>query len=292
MFQRFSPCMRLVSILAVTFIISSIILGCGGGKEKLILGATTSVQDAGLLDEIVRAFEMHSDYDLIPVVGGSGQILEMARRGEFDVIMTHSPADEEQFIVDGEGLDPRQVMENYFVLVGPKDDPAGVVGVVSLAEALKRIASAEQTFISRGDNSGTHERELSIWQSLLIDPKGQNWYRESATGQGQNLLIANDDAAYTLVDTSTFVTFGSRVQLMPLVTDRVKPNAYTVIRINREKHQHVNVVGAIAFVEFITSAAGQCLIAEFGRSEYGKSLFVPVLGCPQAVGHLGLTSRR
>ena len=264
-------------LLALTVVAAA---GCGGGGDnELILGATTSVQDSGLLDELVRAFEDVSDYDVKPIVGGSGQTVETARQGEFDVILTHSPADEDKFLADGEGIDKRIVMRNFFLIAGPEDDPAGVKGAVTLSEAFQRIASGQYRFISRGDNSGTHRREVSIWEKIGIQPEGESWYEESSTGQGQNLLVASDKGAYTLVDSSTFTVFRDRVDLRSLLTDRDEPNIYSVIRISTDKHPNVNSAGAIAWVEFLTSVAGQCLIADFGVEEYGESLFEPVLGC-------------
>ncbi len=253
---------------------------CGGDNNELILGATTSVQDPGLLDEIVRAFEGVTDYHVKPSVGGSGEVLEKARRGELDVIMTHSPADEDKFIADGEGLDKRPVMQNFFLLAGPETDPAGVRDASSISEAFERIAGAQSIFISRGDQSGTNLRELSIWADLGITPQGQPWYQESSTGQGQNLIVASDKDAYTLVDSSTFTVFVKKVGLKALLTDTGNPNIYSVIRVASDKHKNVNAAGAIAFAEFITSRAGQCLIADFGMEEYGKSLFQPAARCP------------
>ncbi len=268
---------------AIVAFVALVALSCGGhGGDELILGATTSVQDPGLLDEIVRGFEDATDYDVKPIVGGSGQILEMARKGEFDIIMTHSPADEDKFIADGEGLDKRTVMRNFFLIAGPEDDPAGVASAADMSEAFERIAAGQYTFISRGDNSGTHRRELSIWDEAGIEPRGQPWYQESSTGQGQNLLVAADKGAYTLIDSSTFTVFASRVDLRRLLADTVNPNVYSVIRIDNAKHKDVNAAAAIAFSDFITSAAGQCLIAEFGVEEYGESLFEPASGCRAA----------
>lgn len=253
---------------------------CGGnGDDELILGATTSVQDSGLLDDLVRVFEDVSNYDVKPIVGGSGQTLEMARQGEFDVILTHSPEDEDKFIADGDGLDKRIVMRNFFLIAGPEEDPAGVKDTATQSEAFERIASGEHRFVSRGDNSGTNRRELSIWEDIGRLPEGESWYEVSSTGQGQNLLVAADKGAYTLADSSTFTVFKERVDLQPLVTDTDKPNVYSVIRIRTDKHPNVNSAGAIAWVEFLTSAAGQCLIAEFGVEEYGESLFESALGC-------------
>jgi tungstate transport system substrate-binding protein len=273
---------RPLTLFAAVFVtVFTLLLGsCGGGSDKeLILGATTSVQDTGLLDEIIRAFEEITDYDVTPVVGGSGQTLETARRGEFDVVLTHSPDDEDTFIADGQGLDRRPVMYNSFLIAGPENDPAGVAGATSMGEAFQRIASGEHMFISRGDNSGTHRREQAIWENLGIDPDGQSWYQVSSTGQGQNLLVAADKRAYTLTDSSTLKVFAKRSGLAALVTDREQPNFYSVIRVSPEKHSNVNAAAGIAFAEFITSVAGQCLIAEFGVEEYGESLFEAAIGC-------------
>jgi tungstate transport system substrate-binding protein len=268
---------------ALGLVVTSLALlasSCGGDANELVLGAATSIQDTGLLDEIVRAFEGVTDYHVKPSVGGSGEVLAKARRGELDVIMTHSPADEDKFIADGEGLDKRPVMTNFFLIAGPEADPAGVRGAASMSEAFKRIAGSLKVFISRGDQSGTHLRELSIWTESGITPQGQPWYQESSTGQGQNLVVASDKGAYTLVDSSTFTVFEKRIGLRALLRDTEKPNIYSLIRVASDKHQNVNATGAIAFAEFITSPAGQCVIADFGMEEYGKSIFEPAAGCP------------
>ena len=248
------------------------------GRSDLLLGATTSLQDTGLLDELVAAFETESGYRvaaITPIVAGSGQVLELARRGEVDVVLTHSPAAEKQFIAEGQGIDRRPVMENEFLVVGPRDDSAGISDALTPAQAFARIAQGGHTFISRGDGSGTHMRELTIWQEAGIDPHGRPWYQESATAQGQNLLIASDKAAYTLVDSATFRVFQDRVQLADLFVDEEAPNVYSVIRVNPEKHPGVNADAAQAFADFLTSPEGQRLIADFGVEEYGESLFIP-----------------
>ncbi len=268
------PFLALAAALALAFV------ACGGGSDTLVLGATTSLQDTGLLDELVRAYEQQSGYDVKSVVGGSGQILEMARRGEIDVVITHSPEEEERFVKDGDGVDRRPVMENYFLLAGPPDDPAGVTNVTTLSEAFRLIANARLTFISRGDNSGTNVRELSVWREAGIDPHGQSWYQESAAGQGQNLLLASEKGAYTLVDSSTFTVFAQRVRLAAFAIDHQNPNVYSVTRVNAQKHSSVNGQAAIAFADFVTSIDGRCLIANFGREKYGESLFSAA--CPRS----------
>jgi tungstate transport system substrate-binding protein len=260
---------RLILIAASTLAVAS----CGADENSLVLGATTSVQDSGLLDEIVRAFEAETGYKVTPVSGGSGQILETARQGELDAVIAHSPRDEEKFIADGEGMDRRPFMENYYLLAGPPDDPAAVAGAATLHEAFLRISLAEDDFLSRGDESGTHVRELAVWDEAGFDPAGESWYRKSAAGQGQSLLVASEKRAYTLVDSSTFVAFRDKVDLRQYVIDRNEPNFYSIIRINPEKHANVNSAAALALADFLRSPAGQCLIDGFGRAEYGESLF-------------------
>ena len=257
--------------------------GCGASAENtLVLGATTSVSDTGLLDELVSAFEEESGYHVTPVVGGSGQIIEQARRGELDVILTHSPTDEAKFIADGEGLQPEKVMENYFIVAGPPDDPAGVAATSTPGEAFRAIADAGATFISRGDSSGTHKRELTIWMALGIEASKHPWYQESAVGQGQNVLVASDKDAYTLVDSSTFITLRDRVHLNAFVTDTVTPNVYTVMLVNPANHARVNEEAARAFAAYLTGRDAQKLISEFGREEFGEALFVPLAGDSRA----------
>lgn len=261
---------------SATLLAAALLLGasCGSGND-LIVGATTSVHDTGLLDVLTEAFREESGYDVAavtPIIAGSGQILELARRGELDAVITHSPQAEAQIIMDGDGIDRREIMQNRFVLVGPPDDPAGVRSVATASEALERIAAAERKFISRGDNSGTHIRELGLWGQAGIDPAGQSWYQESGAGQGQSLLVASDKGAYTLVDSSTFTVFQERLALEPYVFDE-EPNRYSIIRVSPEKH-NVNEAAALAFSDFLTSPIAQRIIAEFGRERYEEPLFV------------------
>ena len=270
--------MALVAILAL--------LGtsCGEGND-LIVGASTSVQDTGLLDDLTEAFREESGYDVAavtPIVAASGQILDLARRGEVDAVITHSPAAEAQFVAEGDGIDRRPFMYNFFLVVGPEKDPAGVNGAGSAEEALKRIAEAEALFLSRGDGSGTNIRELALWQRLGIDPEGQSWYQESGVGQGQSLLIASDKDGYSLVDSGTFTVFRDRLELAPFVSDD-EPNEYSVIRVNPEAHD-VKGEAALAFADFLTSETVRKLVEEFGRESYGEALFMPGAAQPAPTG--------
>jgi tungstate transport system substrate-binding protein len=231
--------------------------------------------DQWALDVLVEEFESRYDYDVKPVVGGSGQILEQARRGEMDVLITHSPVDEEALIAQGYGMDTAPVMQNFFLLAGPDDDPAGVGAAAAVEGALRLIATSGEAFVSWGDRSGTHRREMQYWESAGIDPTGMQWYTLSATGQGQNLLVANDTDAYTLVDSSTFISFADRLEIVELLRDETQPNIYSVIRLNADKLDQVNTGGGDAWLEFMAGAA-QGIIAEFGRDEYGDALFEPI----------------
>ena len=252
---------------------------CGGGGDRLALGATTSLQDTGFLDEIVSAFETQSGYDVAavtPLIAGSGQVLELARRGEIDVLITHSPEAEQRFMDEGHGSARQPFMQSRFLIVGPEEDLAGIAGAATIAEAFRRIAGGGYSFVSRGDASGTHARELAIWEEAGIDPAGQPWYQESAVGQGQNLLVASDKGAYTLVDSATFAVFRERLSLVELAVDNEQFNVYSVILVNPEKHDDVNAESARAFFDFITSPAAAAIIEDFGRDKYGESLFEPL----------------
>ncbi len=265
---------RSVALVLVVVLVGLSMSSCGG--DDLVIGVSTSVRDTGLLDELVDEFKRQRPDPVAtvkPVATGSGQLIELARRGEVDILITHLPEAEAKLIADGDGKDRREIMHNFFVLVGPPDDPAGVRSAVALAEALKRIAAAEEMFISRGDNSGTHLRELALWRQAGIDPVGDSWYQESGAGQGQNLLLASDKGAYTLVDSGTFTVFQERLELEPYIFDE-QPNQYSVIRVNPEMH-NVNETAALAFAEFLTSPAAQRIIAEFGLEKYGAPLFAP-----------------
>lgn len=267
----------LVSAIALLAVTSPGILvsACGGGEDRIILGATTSLEDTGILEELIEGFEDESSYDVTPVIAGTGQILALGRRGEVDVTLTHSPLDEMRFVTDGYGLESKPVMDDLFIVVGPKDDPAGASGAVSPADAFGRIAAAGDLFVSRGDRSGTNQRELAIWEEAGVDPTGEGWYQESAVGQGQSLLFASERQAYTLVDSATFAMFEEDVDLVRFSVDTV-PNRYSVTLVNPSLHDEVNAEAARVFFDYLTSDAAQALIASFSRGGDGEQLFFPV----------------
>lgn len=249
---------------------------CGDSDSRLIVGATTSLDDTGILQELVEAFEDDSGYDVTPVVAGTGQILALGERGEVDVMLTHSPEDEKAFVAEGYGVQSKPVMDNLFIVVGPNDDPAGVSGAGGPADVFSRIAAAGELFVSRGDRSGTNQRELAIWEEAGLEPAGQSWYQESAVSQGQNLLFANERQAYTLVDSATFAVFEDDVDLAEFTVDKV-PNRYSVTLVTPALHDDVNADGARAFFDFVTSDAGRVVIESFIREGDGEPLFFPVL---------------
>ncbi len=246
--------------------------GCGGGST-VILATTTSTQDSGLLDVLVPMFEKRTGYRLKVIAVGSGQALAMGRRGDADVVLAHSPEDEEKFVAEGHGIDRRLVMHNDFIIVGPPDDPAGVAGLRPV-EALRRIAATGSLFISRGDDSGTHKLELRLWQQAGIDPSGQGWYQQSGQGMGATLTIAAQKRGYTLTDRATYLALRRTFDLAVLVEgDRQLYNVYHVMMVNPSLHPKVNAKGARAFVEFLVSPEAQEVIARFGIDRYGQPLF-------------------
>jgi tungstate transport system substrate-binding protein len=255
-------------------------------NPDIILATTTSTQDSGLLDVLIPAFEAVSGYSVKTVAVGTGQALTMGEEGNADVLLVHAPASEVTFMENGFGSDRRLVMHNDFILVGPSADPAGVKGLGAL-EAMKAIAATGATFVSRGDDSGTHKKELDLWKKAGVDPAGQAWYLESGQGMGATLTIASEKAAYTLTDRATYLANKDNLQLViPSEGDPTLLNVYHVIAVNAEKWPAVNLDGAAAFADFLVSAAGQALIGSFGVEEFGQPLFIPDAG--KAEEELGL----
>ncbi len=242
-------------------------------KPDLLLVSTTSTQDSGLLDVLLPAFTGQTGYNVQLVAVGSGQALKLGEQGNADVILLHSPAAEKEFVVNGFGIDRRLVMHNDFVIVGPASDPAEIRGE-NPADALKKIFASGAIFVSRGDDSGTHVKELSLWKNAGIDHTGEDWYLETGQGQGATLSIASEKGGYALTDRGTFLAYKSNVDLEILVeSDPFLLNVYHVITVNPEKYPSTNLEGAKAFTDFITFAEGQRIIAEFGVEKYGQPLF-------------------
>jgi tungstate transport system substrate-binding protein len=268
--------------LAVVLAMLALAVGCGeesteppAEREELILATTTSTQDSGLLDEWVPMFEEDNLYSVKVIAVGSGAAMEMGRNGECDVMLVHSPAAEEEMVAEGYAVDRNAVMHNDFVIVGPASDPAKVKEATNASDAFSRIATSQSAFISRGDNSGTHTKELLIWDEAGITPEGA-WYIESGKGMGDTLRIASEQKAYTLSDRGTYLSLQDDLDLEILLEgDPILFNNYHVMNVNPEKYPDVNYEGAQAFNDFCVSQEAQEFLEEFGVSKYGQPLFYP-----------------
>jgi len=267
-----------LAILAGAVLLAAGVYGCSSGSDELILATTTSTQDSGLLDVLVPQFEKEHDYKVKTIAVGSGEALRLAGEGEADVVLAHSPKAEEDFMAAGNGESRLVVMHNDFIIVGPVDDPAGIKGATNAGDAFKKIATAEALFLSRGDQSGTNTKELSLWTSAGIQPSG-TWYQETGQGMGATLNVASDKQGYTLSDRGTYLAQKANLDLELLVEgDKALFNQYHVIVVDPKKHSNVNAEGAQAFASFITSPTVQATIAQFGVKEYGQALFIPDAG--------------
>ena len=251
-------------LLVLSLGLAAVLVGCGDDSEEVILATTTSTQDSGLLDVLVPQFEEESGYEVKVIAVGSGQAIALGEEGEADVILAHSPKAEEEFVAAGNGIEREAVMHNDFVIVGPADDPAGVAGTDDAAAALAAIEASGETFVSRGDDSGTHTKGLSLWESAGVEPSG-DWYTETGQGMGATLGVANERQGYTLSDRGTFLAQQDNLDLaIALEGDPALFNNYHVIVVNPEKHSDVNAEGARAFAEFVTSPDTQVTISSFG----------------------------
>jgi tungstate transport system substrate-binding protein len=252
-----------------------------GSDKELILATTTSTQDSGLLDVLIPLFQQQTGYQVKTVSVGTGAALALGGRGEADVVLVHAPESEKQWMAQGNGTERLLVMHNDFILVGPGDDPAKLKDTPSAVDALKRLATAQTPFVSRGDNSGTQQAELALWKKAQVDPKGQAWYVESGTGMGQTLTIADQKRAYTLTDRATWLAWTGKIDL-PIVVEGDKSlfNVYHVMPVNAARFPTVkiNITGAQAFADFLLAPATQEMIGSFGRAKYGQQLFVPDAG--------------
>jgi tungstate transport system substrate-binding protein len=243
--------------------------------QTVTLATTTSVQDSGLLDVLLPLFRERTGVEVKAVAVGTGQALELGRRGDADVLLVHDPDAERRFMDAGHGALRREVMHNDFALVGPPDDPAGVKGQKSIAEAFARVAAREAPFVSRGDESGTHQKEKAIWRRAQVEPHG-GWYVRAGAGMAQALRMADEKRAYTLTDRGTFLAQRKGLDLAVLSEgDALLVNTYSVILVNPEKHPHVRRDAAGRFAEFLLSPEGRQTIADFGKDRYGEPLFFP-----------------
>ncbi len=257
--------------------------------SKLIVSTTTSLEDTGLLEEIEAAFEdKYPGVDVLVISGGTGIAIQYGERGDADVLLTHDKNREEEFVNNGFGTSRTEIAYNYFWIVGPENDPAGISGL-NATEAFSKIMDEglnnpdQVKFASRGDDSGTHAREKQIWESTGVSYEEVRvsgpWYIESGRGMGETLLLASEQNAYTLTDSGTFLAYTKegKIQLIPIVTTGNELlNVYAAMPVNPKKHPDVNYEGAQNFVNFLVSSEGQEIIGNYGIDQYGQSLFTPI----------------
>ena len=270
-----------------TAVVAFVLLtACGGpaaapsAERSLILATTTSTQDSGLLDDLLPAFSADTGWQVKTVAVGSGQAIELGRRGEADVLLVHSPDAEKKFVAEGTAGRRLLVMHNDFVLVGPEADPAGIRGV-GVAEAMSRIARSQAVFIARGDDSGTASKEKALWQQAGVTPSGE-WYQETGQGMGATLRVAAEKGGYTLSDRATYLSQPDGLTLLN-EGDPGLLNVYHVIEMTTKAGDRVQPDAALAFADWITGPAAQQRIGEFGRAQFGQSLFTPDAGKPEPV---------
>ncbi len=270
-----------VRLAAVAISIAAPLLGSVAVAERpfIIVQSTTSTQNSGLLDAILPAFEAETGIDVRVVAVGTGQALKNAANGDGDVVLVHARAAEEKFVAAGFGIDRRDVMYNDFVVLGPGADPAGITGLRDAPAALRRIAAAKAPFVSRGDDSGTHRKELALWEEAGVDARAASgtWYRETGSGMGATLNTAVSMGAYVMSDRATWVSFRNRGDFAVLVEgDPRLFNQYGVMLVNPARHSRVKVTQARAFIEWLTGPEGQAAIARYRIN--GEPLFHPNAG--------------
>ena len=238
------------------------------------MSTTTSVNDSGLLPYLLPVFEEATGYKVEVQSAGTGAAIQKAVDGNADLILVHSKASEETFVADGYGVERIPFMYNYFVVVGPAADPAGIKGSANAAEAFAKIADAEAKFISRGDESGTHKAELKIWGDATPDAETNAWYISAGQGMGACLTMASEQGAYCLTDKATFLSNKADLDLEIILAegDDMK-NTYSVIECNPEKLEGINTEGAKALIEWLTGDEASALIAKYGEEQYGEALF-------------------
>jgi tungstate transport system substrate-binding protein len=252
-------------------------------QERLRVATTTSLYDSGLWEHLEPIFENEYGVEVDILYAGTGIALEYGKRGDVDVIIVHAKAREEQFVADGYGLERAPFAYNYFLIVGPAADPAGIKGL-SPEDAFKKLFdTGSGSFISRGDDSGTHGKEKAIWKQAGFDyekvREAGQWYIEAGRGMGPTLLMASEKQAYTLTDIGTFLSYKGRIDLVPIIDKgSILLNVYSVIAINRGKHPKTNAEMAENMVNFLISPQIQELIGNYGVKEYGMQLFLPCAG--------------
>ncbi len=284
---------KIVNALAILLLMVGLVVvtaGCNPSarsalptQQRLRVATTTSLYDTGLWENLEPVFEEKHSVELDVMYAGTGKALEYGRRGDADVIIVHSKAHEEQFVAEGYGVERIPFAYNYFLIVGPKSDPAGIRGL-SPEEAFKKLMeTGSGSFVSRGDDSGTHGKEKAIWKEAGYDyevvRKAGTWYIEAGTGMGSTLMMAGEKQAYTLTDMGTYLAYKRKLELVPVVErGEVLQNVYSAIVVKPEKVPGVNIDMANNLINFLTSPEIQDLIGNYGVKDYGMQLFTPCAG--------------
>jgi tungstate transport system substrate-binding protein len=282
--------------LVVVIVVAILLGGCAApwsdgdgdvpdGGRDVVLSTTTSLIDSGLLDVLTPLFEEQTGYRLQPISVGTGAALAMGARGEADVLFVHAPDAERTWMAQGYGSDRLLVMYNDFVIVGPAGDPVGISTLPGVIDALRAIAESETLWISRDDNSGTHQLEVKLWEMAGIDPRGASWVQTTGQGMGATLTIADQREAYTLSDRGTYLNFRDTVALVVNYEgDPALLNPYHVMPVDPAAFPNlsINAAGGRAFAEFLVSDAAQDVIRGFGVAELGEPLFTPAAGLAES----------
>ncbi|MEY4844915.1 MAG: hypothetical protein RL312_1196 [Pseudomonadota bacterium] len=276
--------MRLLRRALLLALMAAFALPALAQERSITVASTTSTEQSGLFGHILPIFTRETGITVRVVALGTGQALDVGRRGDADVVFVHDRAAEERFVADGFGGPRRHVMFNDFVITGPAADPARIAGLRDTAEALRRIATARAPFVSRGDRSGTHAAELRLWQLAGVDPatgRGQ-WYREIGQGMGPALNTAAAQGAYILADRGTWLSFRNRQDQRILIEGDARLfNQYGVMLVNAQRHPHVKAADAQRFIDWLLSSAGQAAIASYRIN--GEQLFFPNADKPEPV---------
>jgi len=246
-------------------------------EKEILCASTTSTENSGLFGYILPMFEKDTGIKVKVVARGTGAAIEMGKRGDADVVFVHAKEQELKAVEEGSFVNRHDVMYNDFVIIGTPNDPARIKGIKSAAEAFLKIGKSGEPFVSRGDNSGTHTKELAIWKKAGIDPKGQKWYLEVGQGMEKTQRIANEKRAYTLTDRGTWLATKDNDKLemaIVLEGDPVLFNQYGIMAVNPEKHKHVKYKEAMEFINWLISKEGQQAIASF-KDKLGNQLFIP-----------------
>ena len=265
---------RNFSLLPLVLLSTLLVSGSGQAVDgALRLATTTSTANSGLMDFLLPRFTAETGLEVHLIAVGTGKALRLGREGDVDIVLVHARQAEDQFVADGYGVDRADVMYNDFIIVGPVADPAGVTNSNSVAEVFEKIHNSEHPFVSRGDDSGTHKRELILWQSAGKTPSG-SWYREVGQGMGKTLQIANEVDGYTMTDRGTWLAYQSKLDIIPLFEDDPPLfNPYGIIAVNPARHADVNYGGASKLIQWMISPEAQTMIGEFKIK--GQQLFVP-----------------